>query len=1559
MARRVNTKFLIILTVVVVGLGVIALVIHKLRRGDPDKYIAQATAAVGEQKYDDAALLYKQALSIDGKRADVWIAYGDVQRQLAYEDPENVGRAVRAWQQALELDPNNKEALTRMLAIYQDDSAGGAALSTIEKGREVAQRLLKVDPDNKVAAAALPLFTLRVAVSGAQANTEPEKMIEAVKQLADLSTAHPEDPELAKQATDARMTLAGALGRSQPAEARKAIEESAQLMSASLKAAPASAAMQFQAAKIFTIATAIPDKKQQYQDAAKAALAEAIKIVKPEDEPYADIQIAAARQALAERDREKAEKILHALLEAKPNDLASRQQVAELIATDPAKRRDAIQILEQPIDPKSVDISRFIANNRAELTSLVVLTNLRLDEYAATRDKAEREKLAAAIEDGISKFTARVPSGADNPHALRLRGKFQRAKGDNVAAIQTLNKAVNLMEQQQQQKDLAYYDTLDLLARSYIDTKQTGSARELLTQITSNANLEQQQPGRVLTARLLLARLFIQDRDIDAARTQVDALEKLVPDAPEVMRLRLATLDKEKDKERIHELYAKLPEKTRPEAFDKASIAVQIGDFTDAQRLVSAELAKTPGDPEASVALARVFGAQDDKDKAVAVIADALKAHPDSKLLQLAQKQLANATPEEMRQFRMESIDQIDDPAQRAMQLADLAMADGKPDEALRQLEEAEKASPDNLRVKEQLFNQYLARKRWDDATRCMDALSKADGDQAGGLLYRVRFAMTRAQAAESPAARTAEVEKALEHARELTQRLPEFAQSWLVLGQALQASGKIEEATQRYATALEKQSDNLDAMRGMVECYALLNRPADVKRYIDAALKINPSSPYFLEQSTNYEIAYGDATKAIPPREAFVKRDPENPQAWGLLAQTYLAAYRYKSGKQDEAGAKEMLGKAADTLKQAIAKFPDDQRFYGGYVDVALAMKDAAGAEALLKQFAARDAWKDKSQPQLMMAEFLGRTGKLDDAEALLKSMMAKAPTNIEAQLRLASLLTQRGKVDDALKALQQSNGDNPRVREQLVRLQIAANKMEDADKTIQAALAADPKSVGYQAISGFVSMRRGRWDEANQRLTAALKLDPRNANAQFYLGQLRLFQPTPNVDEAIQHLTAAREAQPDAAMMVDVRVTLAEALRRRGDADGAARELEAALAAQPLNKNIRLALVNIYMPPKPEPQRLGDAERIIREGRELAKDDPDLLRAEAALWLNRGDSTKAIAAGRAAVAAAPKDLGVQRMFLSILAEARDYATLNKEADRLFNEDKQRWWAVMARGIAKRYTSDKDGAVQDFEAALNLTQAQRNDGASQEVINTIAREIGVDEALSRILPRADKEPRWRFAAAQLYQRKGDDERAAETVERLLAEGDKLTPGERLQVLRFAGTLYQTYQPQPQAEKAYQAYLKVLDAEPNDWATLNNMACLVAEQVNPPRPKEALKYSQKAYELMSSSGRRDPLIFDTHGWVLTLNDRPQEGIDLLRQAVALRSFPEGHYHLGEAYMRAAAGEEAQKQLEMAAEMLRQADEKKQPIDLALKARVDAALTKAKELNRSKSANASP
>ena len=83
-----------------------------------------------------------------------------------------------------------------------------------------------------------------------------------------------------------------------------------------------------------------------------------------------------------------------------------------------------------------------------------------------------------------------------------------------------------------------------------------------------------------------------------------------------------------------------------------------------------------------------------------------------------------------------------------------------------------------------------------------------------------------------------------------------------------------------------------------------------------------------------------------------------------------------------------------------------------------------------------------------------------------------------------------------------------------------------------------------------------------------------------------------------------------------------------------------------------------------------------------------------------------------------------------------------------------------------------------------------------------------------------------------------------------------------------------------------------------------------------------------------------------------------ERIDLLRQAIQIQSFPEAHFHLGEAYLRTGAPDDAQKQFETAAEQLRQAEEKKQPVDAALRGRIETSLAKAKDAAaRSKSAAA--
>ncbi|MBA3273238.1 MAG: hypothetical protein H0T11_05120 [Chthoniobacterales bacterium] len=223
-----------------------------------------------------------------------------------------------------------------------------------------------------------------------------------------------------------------------------------------------------------------------------------------------------------------------------------------------------------------------------------------------------------------------------------------------------------------------------------------------------------------------------------------------------------------------------------------------------------------------------------------------------------------------------------------------------------------------------------------------------------------------------------------------------------------------------------------------------------------------------------------------------------------------------------------------------------------------------------------------------------------------------------------------------------------------------------------------------------------------------------------------------------------------------------------------------------------------------------------------------------------------------------------------------------------------------------------------------------------------------MDEALARVLERAKTDSRWLITAAYLYQGQGQLDQAVASIEKVMADFAKFDGGTQRNLLRSAGTLYLSRNAPEDPQRAYDAYLKLLDLEPNDLAVLNNMACLLADSMKPPRVAEARKYSQRAYDLMVSAGRNEPLLLDTHGWVLTLNDRVDEGIDLLRQAIAAKPFTEGHYHLAEAYLKRAYPQEAEKQLELALEEVRKTEEAKGLVPEDLKRKIEDAKLRAQQ-----------
>src|SRR3954471_2075796 len=119
MAKRVNTRFLAVLTAVVLIGGVAAMaavyVLPKVLRKNPKELVAAAEAFEKQGKWDEASQKYVAAARADRKDPALLVALGDLYGRHVIEDNQNFAKMRGAWEGALAIDPTYKPALQRML----------------------------------------------------------------------------------------------------------------------------------------------------------------------------------------------------------------------------------------------------------------------------------------------------------------------------------------------------------------------------------------------------------------------------------------------------------------------------------------------------------------------------------------------------------------------------------------------------------------------------------------------------------------------------------------------------------------------------------------------------------------------------------------------------------------------------------------------------------------------------------------------------------------------------------------------------------------------------------------------------------------------------------------------------------------------------------------------------------------------------------------------------------------------------------------------------------------------------------------------------------------------------------------------------------------------------------------------------------------------------------------------------------------------------------------------------------------------------------------------------
>ncbi|MDB5174761.1 MAG: hypothetical protein JWN51_3534 [Phycisphaerales bacterium] len=1529
MAKRVNTRFLVILTATIGGIAALVFIGPAVRNRLTHRNFNVAAQLqltddlVAKKQYGDAREAINLAFNFDHSNKEVCVKRGDVYNLLTEQDgPDALDTARKCWGLALQIDPAYRPALQRLLDSYVDQMEDSPSPQVFVALRDAADRFRKVDPGNTRAQTYYHIAVLHQWMAGA-----PKTEAEVRQSLAALEAIQKENVSNAEAllyiARSKAYQVAEAQRAGRPDLGDKLIPEIRNMLDAASAARPNDPTLNYRIFLGYTMLGSIdsPEAAKKARELATAALDRARQFVRMDGPHYSEIQYISAEWARQNRKPKEAEEILRANYEARETDQRARYEYARSLGEtgDMAKREKAMEILKLPAIPggkRGVEGRRF---KEYAAQSLMYLTRLRVMTCEITADPNKHAELLTQIEDDFKKLN--FIAEANSWPVLWLEGSIYRLKHQDMEAIEALGKALAVAPKSNERFRIMYE-----LARSYRETTQNVKAETLLSQIVENYDL-------FWPARYELVRLYLADNKFEEAARHVDALARLQPDNVEVIRLQIEVMNGLHKPEEAKKFYARLPETTLEAKFSKAQSAVNLQDFTETARLLELIAREKPEDTGIALALAQAYIKLDQKPKAKELVGAALKRNHDDPRLGVLAKQLENASQEDIEKEVRESLSRNPDKFFVEVELGRLELQKSHFDAALAHAQASETLRPDDLATWDLYFQTYLKQRKWDLASKAADNLARIDADHAGGGMYRWQLAMAKNDFSD-----------AIHVGTELTKNRGDYGLSWLLLAQAYEANGQYNDAIDKFRSALERQSNNIEAYRGLADCYEKLSQPERARESIEMGRQRFPQNEELRELALAYDVSVNPAA-VIPVRARLLAEAPNEPENYIRLASAYLRA-AIKTAPVNPAQATVYSDTGREVLTKGVAKFPTHLRLNGALAESLQDSKRFDDGLKVLTDLAASNEWKDKPNAYVALADYFVHAAKNDEAEKYLRVALEKAEKNksgyIDIEQRLASLLVRQEKYKDALEVLK-AHADDPTIVRLALETHVAARETDLALKGVKEALVKNPDSPELLNLLAGIYIDAKRYPEARETAQKVLAIAPGNDIALYYQALIELRDPAGGkmdlVKKNLSVIVTARSRN------VQYKIVYADALVRVKDLAGAALQLEDALKVDPFNREARAKLLDVYT----NSRKWSQFEAIAQfaELNPALNRDPLWYRAHAFALAAQRDFPGAIAKIKDAISLGKDDPTFPRDYLNILLDAKDYAEITRVTDSLLAGGHNEWWVHHIRGLARVGEKKKSEALEQFDKAIASADVAKDLEGVHAALVSIATEVSLDEAIKRVNARPATDSRWPLFAVQLNLRMKEWPGAERALAPLLASKDKLSPADRLTAVHFAAEVYQAL---GQVSKARDYYIEWIALAPNDIPALNNLACLMAEDLKD--PKSARQYSQRAYDLSLQSGTVDPLIQDTQGWVMVQcgGSTANDGRRLLETMVdANPSFIDGRYHLGVAYLKAKLPSEAVKQLTLASDALKEQEKNKVAARPQLKAAIEENLRKAQEL----------
>jgi len=351
----------------------------------------------------------------------------------------------------------------------------------------------------------------------------------------------------------------------------------------------------------------------------------------------------------------------------------------------------------------------------------------------------------------------------------------------------------------------------------------------------------------------------------------------------------------------------------------------------------------------------------------------------------------------------------------------------------------------------------------------------------------------------------------------------PAHGEARLAFARLLRDAGDAEAALEQYLLLVDQDRGSLEGQRELAALALGLQDFATAAAAAGRALEIAPADPEVraLKATLDYRAAGEDVaaraaaleiaravlaeTPASVPAHMVLIADAMNagdPAAALARADAALAAVPGDEGLHlVRLAALERLGDTAGVgaeIARMTELFPDNAAVAEAQVQWLMGQGDLAGAEAALRELAARDP--AAPEPALTVARFLYETAGPEAARAELDRLVAAAADPLPFQRARAGLDFAEGRRDEAIAALRALTtdaeaGDRTRdIQADLAAMLDAAGDAAGRDALIAAVLAGDAGHVGALKLRARAAIAADNPDLAIQDLRRALAAAPRD---------------------------------------------------------------------------------------------------------------------------------------------------------------------------------------------------------------------------------------------------------------------------------------------------------------------------------------------------------------------------------------------------------------------------------------------------------------------------------